>query len=116
MSGSVGGFFDSIKDKVETTFEKASRRLSHHGSKGEDAARKATDSSKDVGSNAANSTENAGQSAANDAANAGKNAAQDTAGAGNNLGQSTADNVRSAGQQASNIAQQSLNNPMQPPQ
>ncbi|KAJ2496584.1 hypothetical protein GGH96_005737 [Coemansia sp. RSA 1972] len=115
MSGSVGGFFDSLKDKVETTFEKASRRLSHHGSKGEDAARKATDS-KDFGSNAANSTENAGQSATNDAANAGKNAAQDAAGAGNNLGQSTADNVRSAGQQAGNIAQQSLNNPMQPPQ
>ncbi|KAJ2145185.1 hypothetical protein IW136_001070 [Coemansia sp. RSA 678] len=114
MSGSVGGFFDSLKDKVETTFEKASRRLSHHG-KDEDAARKAADS-KNFGSNAANSTESAGQSAANDAANAGRNAAPDSAGAGNSLGQSTADNMRSAGQQASNIAQQSLNDPMQPPQ
>ncbi|KAJ2451871.1 hypothetical protein EV183_003333 [Coemansia sp. RSA 2336] len=64
---SANGLFDSLKEKAETMINKASRRLSHHGNKGEDAAKQATDSAKNTGQNvadgAANATSHAEQAA-----------------------------------------------------
>ncbi|KAJ2358826.1 hypothetical protein GGF43_000562, partial [Coemansia sp. RSA 2618] len=72
MSNSVGGFIDSINDKVKTTFDKVHRRLSHH--KEDKPVDRAAGASGDAG----------------DAANAGKNAAN----AGKDMGQSAVDNAQ----------------------
>ncbi|KAJ2081410.1 hypothetical protein H4R24_002345 [Coemansia sp. RSA 988] len=61
MSSSIGGFFEQVKDKVETTIDKASRRLSHH--KGEETASEAKNATGNAAQNAGDTAKNAGQQA-----------------------------------------------------
>ncbi|KAJ1740163.1 hypothetical protein LPJ78_002442 [Coemansia sp. RSA 989] len=60
---SANGLFDSLKEKAETMINKASRRLSHHGSKGEEAAKQASGSAQNAGQNVADSAADATNSA-----------------------------------------------------
>ncbi|KAJ2809327.1 hypothetical protein H4R20_000230 [Coemansia guatemalensis] len=68
MSSSIGGFFEQVKDKVETTIDKASRRLSHH--KGEEPAHDAKNTAENAAQNVGDTAKNAGQQAGDVAHNA----------------------------------------------
>ncbi|KAJ2156947.1 hypothetical protein GGF46_004841 [Coemansia sp. RSA 552] len=70
---SFNDFIDNVKEKVDDTFQKVNRRLSHHN-KGEEAADNAKQSAENAGESAKNAAQHAGDKAHNAAQHAGDKA------------------------------------------
>ncbi|KAJ1986896.1 hypothetical protein GGI25_006131 [Coemansia spiralis] len=75
----AGEFFDNLKNKVESTLDKASRRLSHGKDQGKDAAGQGKDAANQAKDSTGNQAAQHGQDAAGQGRDA-ANQARDTAG------------------------------------